>query len=69
MLLLSGTRDALADRTLLEALVGRLGGQATLRLIADADHSFHVPARSGRSGAQALLEVLTLLTAWIHTLM
>ena len=68
MLFVSGTRDALAERPLLEAVMRRLGSRARLSLIADADHSFHVRASAGRSDAQVLLEVLTLLAAWIDTL-
>ena len=68
MLFLTGTRDALAERTLLEPVVARLGERATLSLIEDADHSFHVPARSGRNDAQVLDDVLQRLAAWIDTL-
>ena len=68
MLFLSGTRDALAERGLLTAVTGRLGPRATLSLVADADHSFHVPAKSGRSDAQVLDEVLARLAAWVDTL-
>jgi uncharacterized protein len=66
MLFLQGTRDALAERALIEAVVGRLGARATLSLIEDADHSLHVP---GRSDAQVLDEVLQRLVTWIGTLM
>jgi len=68
MLFLSGTRDALAERALLESLIGRLGPRATLCLIEDADHSFHVPARSGAKDAQVLSEVLARLAAWCEAL-
>jgi predicted alpha/beta-hydrolase family hydrolase len=68
MLFLTGTRDALAERTLLEPVVARLGGRATLSLIEDADHSFHVRARSGRNDAQVLDDVLQRLAAWVDTL-
>jgi predicted alpha/beta-hydrolase family hydrolase len=47
MLFLQGTRDELAHLPLIEALAGQLGSRATLELAADADHSFHVPKRSG----------------------
>ena len=47
MLFLQGTRDALAHLPLLEALCARLGKRASLKLLPEADHSFHVPARSG----------------------
>jgi uncharacterized protein len=68
MLFLQGARDALADRTLLEALIARLGARATLSLLEDADHSFHVPARSGRNDAQVLSDALQRLAAWIDAL-
>jgi uncharacterized protein len=68
MLFLSGARDALAERALLEAVIARLGARATLSLVEHADHSFHVPARSGRKDAQVLEEVLQRLAAWIDTL-
>jgi predicted alpha/beta-hydrolase family hydrolase len=65
MLFLQGTRDALAALDELEPLCKRLGDRATLRLFPDADHSFHVPARSGRTDAQVRDEMLDALTAWI----
>jgi predicted alpha/beta-hydrolase family hydrolase len=64
MLFLQGTRDALADLALLQPLVERLGTRASLRLFADADHSFHVPARSGRKDADVRAEMLDALAAW-----
>jgi uncharacterized protein len=45
MLFLQGTRDTLASLDQLEPLCKKLGRRATLKLFADADHSFHVPAR------------------------
>jgi len=36
-----------------------------LTLFADADHSFHVPARTGRKDTQVLDEVLDALAAWL----
>ncbi len=51
MLFLQGARDALADAQLLSSVTTRLGERASLHLIADADHSFHVPARTGRKDA------------------
>lgn len=68
MLFLSGTRDALAERTLLEALIARLGVRATLAWVEDADHSFHVPARSGRNDSQVLADVLARLAAWVDAI-
>ena len=68
MLFLQGTRDALADVHLMEKLTDQLGPRATLKLISDADHSFHVPARSGRKDAEVRAELLDGLAAWIETL-
>jgi len=65
MLFLQGTRDALAALDQLEPLCKKLGSRATLTLFADADHSFHVPARTGRKDAQVRAEVLDALAAWI----
>jgi uncharacterized protein len=64
MLFLQGTRDTLAQLDQLEPVCEALGARATLQLFGDADHSFHVPARSGRSDAQVLGEVLDALAAW-----
>ena len=68
MLFLQGTRDEFADPTLLQALVERLGEHATLKLLADADHSFHVPARSGRSDNHVRDDMLHALAAWTASL-
>jgi len=68
MLFLQGTRDALAERSLIEALIARLGPRATLSLIEEADHSFHVAKSSGRTDAQVRSEVLQRLAAWIDAL-
>jgi predicted alpha/beta-hydrolase family hydrolase len=66
MLFLQGTRDALAMVGEIEPVCEALGARATLKLFADADHSFHVPARSGRKDAQVLAEVLDTLAGWIE---
>jgi hypothetical protein len=65
MLCLQGTRDALAEPAQLEPLCRELGDRAVLRLFAEADHSFHVPASSGRSDAQVRAELLDVLAQWI----
>ena len=64
MLFLQGTRDALASLSLLQPLVKRLGQRATLTLIQDADHSFHVPAKTGRNDADVRGEMLDALAGW-----
>ena len=65
MLFLQGARDELADTSLLRALIERLGGQATLEMVDDADHSFHVPARSGRTDAQVRAGLLDAFVRWV----
>jgi predicted alpha/beta-hydrolase family hydrolase len=65
MLFLQGTRDTLAELTLLEPVCKSLGKRATLKLFADADHSFHVPAKSGRKDAEVFAELLEVTAAWI----
>ena len=65
MLFLQGTRDEFADLTLLEPVVEKLGSRATLQTFQDANHSFHVPARSGRKDAQVRAQMLDVLAAWI----
>jgi predicted alpha/beta-hydrolase family hydrolase len=64
MLFLQGAADKLADPALLQPLVGRIGQRATLQLFPDADHSFHVPARTGRKDAEVMTEVLNALAGW-----
>jgi predicted alpha/beta-hydrolase family hydrolase len=65
MLFLQGTRDGLAELQLLEPVVKDLGGLASLHLVQDADHSFHVPARSGRNDREVMGEVLDAFKAWV----
>jgi predicted alpha/beta-hydrolase family hydrolase len=68
MLFLQGTRDALADAKLLSAVAARLGARATLSWLQDADHSWHVPARSGRTDPQVRNAALHTLADWIDSL-
>lgn len=64
-LFLQGTRDALADKSLMEQLARELGPRARLVMFDTADHSFHVPARSGRTDEQVLADVLDAFVEWI----
>jgi uncharacterized protein len=68
MLFIQGTRDKLAELTLLEPVVARLGPAATLHLVRDADHSFHVPARSGRKEADVMTEIVDTFATWMGAL-
>src|SRR5882757_5696569 len=65
MLFLQGMRDALAELSLLEPVVKGLGRLATLHLVKEADHSFHVLKRSGRNDREVLDEVLDAFAAWV----
>ena len=65
MLFLQGTRDALAELGELEPVVKGLSKRATLKLFDQADHSFHVPAKSGRKDAEVMSEMLDTMAAWI----
>jgi predicted alpha/beta-hydrolase family hydrolase len=64
MLFLQGARDKLAELNLLEPVVARLDTRATLHLIDQADHAFHVPARSGRNDAAVMDEMLDAFLSW-----
>ena len=67
MLFLQGTRDALAELDQLKPVCKALGARATLRLFEHADHSFHVPARSGNDAA-VRAEVLDAAAQWISAI-
>jgi dienelactone hydrolase len=54
----------LASLDQIKPLCEKLGKLATLKLIADADHSFHVPARTGRKDAQVLADMIDAFSAW-----
>jgi predicted alpha/beta-hydrolase family hydrolase len=68
MLFMQGTRDSLAEVTLLEPVIERLGPSATLHLVDGADHSFHVLARSGRNDREVMNEILDAFASWISAI-
>src|SRR5258707_584791 len=65
MLFVQGTRDSLAELKLLEPVVKSLGPAATLHRVEAADHSFHVPARSGRNDREVMNEILDAFAGWV----
>ncbi|MBF9234032.1 alpha/beta hydrolase family protein [Microvirga alba] len=69
MLFLQGTRDELATRDLLEPVIAKLGARATLKLLDDADHSFHVPAKTGRKDVEVMADLLDAAAAWIDAVL
>jgi hypothetical protein len=68
MLFLQGTNDKLAELQLLKPVVEKLKLLATLHLVEAADHSFHVPARSGRNDREVMDEILDALAAWVRAI-
>lgn len=65
MLFVQGTRDALAEPTLLRGVVKRLGKRATLWPVEGADHSFGVLVRSGRTNQEVLAEIAVVASEWM----
>ena len=68
MLFVQGTRDEMADVSLIESTVGALGRHARLHWVQDGDHSLKVPARSGRSQVEVFDGVFDAVVRWIENL-
>jgi predicted alpha/beta-hydrolase family hydrolase len=68
MLFLQGTRDSLADLTLLRPVCTSLGSRATLHVVDTADHSFHVLKRSGTTDADVLHDLARTVSLWADSL-
>ena len=68
MLFVTGTRDEFAESSLLAPLIGRLGSRATLHLVEEADHSLHVPARSGRRDPEVRAQAAATTASWVEAL-
>jgi predicted alpha/beta-hydrolase family hydrolase len=64
MLFLQGERDKLADLELLRPVCARLGNPAQLHVVPDADHSFHVLKRTGRTDDEILAELARIVGEW-----
>ena len=65
MLFVQGTRDRRCDGAALRAALRRVGAPIELYDVADADSSFHVPKKSGRSDEEVQAEVFSVLASWI----
>lgn len=65
MLFVQGTRDDFARPDLLEAVLSRLGERAVLYRVEEADHSFRVRARSGRTPEEVREEVDRAVLGWL----
>jgi hypothetical protein len=68
LLFLQGSRDRLADLSLLEPLVRGLPAPARIHVVEDGDHSFHVPKRSGRTDPEVIDELARVTASWIEGL-
>ena len=68
MLFLQGTRDTLADLSLLRPMCATLGPRATLHVVDTADHSFHVLKRSGTTDADVLRDLARTTASWAESL-
>ena len=64
MLFLQGTRDDLADLTLLKPICKKLGKLATLHIIEGADHSFHVLKSAGTTDDEVLRGLARTTAEW-----
>ncbi len=65
MLFLQGARDVYAEPELLNPLITLLAERATLMLLPEADHSFHVPARSSLTDSQINDDMINGLAGWM----
>lgn len=66
MLFLQGDRDEFAHLSLLQPLIEQIGARATLKLFPGANHSFHVPARSGKKDSEIMAEMLDVMQRWME---
>jgi uncharacterized protein len=67
MLFLSGTRDALADLSLLEPVVKTLGKRATLHLLETADHSYKILKRTRVGKEDIFVEMARTVREWVDS--
>jgi len=65
MLFLQGDKDKLAELPLVKIVTKKLGARATLHIFNEADHSFHVPRRSGRTDDDVIDEAADVVVDWL----
>jgi uncharacterized protein len=68
MLFLQGTRDQFATLDLLRPVCDELGPRATVHTVEGADHSFHVPRRSGTTDLDVLRGLVERFVRWADAL-
>ena len=69
MLFIQGTRDKLSTTKLLRAITKKLSRVATVHMIAQADHAFHITVRSGRTDAEVMSDLMDAFTGWIDRIL
>jgi predicted alpha/beta-hydrolase family hydrolase len=65
MLFVQGTRDRRCDGQALRSALRRIGAPIELHDIEDADASFHMPKKSGRSSEEMQAQVFAVVSNWI----
>jgi predicted alpha/beta-hydrolase family hydrolase len=65
VLCINGTRDPFCERQSMDTVLSGLGANWRMHWLDDADHSFHVPKRSGRTGKDVLSEVADEVMTWL----
>lgn len=65
MLFIQGTRDSLAEMALVRGVTDRLGARATLYVVEEGDHSFHVLKRAGRTDEVVLEGIADTVAGWL----
>jgi uncharacterized protein len=68
MLFLQGTRDDLADLSLLQPVIDQLGPTASLQLMQGADHSYHVLRSAGVTDAEVRAMLALKLCEWMRAI-
>jgi len=64
MLFLQGSRDTLADIDLIGEVTKGLK-KATLKIVDQGDHSFHVPRKSGKTDGEVMDYLVTQTASWL----
>jgi len=65
MLFLQGSKDKLAEPAVIRNVTQKLGARATLHMVDEADHSFHVPKRSGQTDEGVINEITAVVVDWL----
>lgn len=65
MLFVQGTRDSLADLALMRGVIDGLGARASLHVVEDGDHGFHVRKKSGRDDPAVIEEIADAVSGWM----